>query len=123
MSALAGAVGQPLAQLEGDEKATGRALYIADLHRAGVLHGALVQSPHAHARIRGYDIAAAQALPGVRAVVTGADLDAKHRMGAFIKDEPAFAQVKVRYVGEIVAAVAADTEAIARAAARLNESA
>ncbi|MEO8523198.1 MAG: xanthine dehydrogenase family protein molybdopterin-binding subunit [Caldimonas sp.] len=119
MTVLEGAVGQPLAQLEGDEKATGRALYIADLYRTGMLHGALVQSPHAHARILGYDIAAARALPGVRAVVTGADLDPKHRMGAFIKDEPAFAQGKVRYVGEIVAAVAADTEAIAREAARL----
>ena len=119
MTVHAGAVGQPLAQLESDEKATGRALYTADLYRTGMLHGALVQSPHAHARIRGYDIAAARALPGVRAVVTGADLDAKHRMGAFIKDEPAFAQGKARYVGEIVAAVAADTEAIAREAARL----
>ena len=119
MTALEGAVGQPLAQLEGDEKAAGSALYIADLYRSGMLHGALVQSPHAHALIRGYDIAAARALPGVRAVVTGADLDPKHRMGAFIKDEPAFAQGKVRYVGEIVAAVAADTEAIAREAARL----
>ena len=119
MSALAGAVGQPLAQLEGDEKLAGRAHYIADLSRVGMLHGALVQSPHAHARIRGYDIAAAKALPGVRAVVTGDDLDPQHRMGAFIKDEPAFALGKVRYVGEIVAAVAADTEAIARAAARL----
>ena len=119
MTALAGAVGQPLAQLEGDEKVAGRALYIADLHRTGVLHGALVQSPHAHALIRGYDVAAARALPGVCAVVTGADLDPKHRMGAFVKDEPAFAHGKVRYVGEIVAAVAADTEVIARAAARL----
>ena len=62
---------------------------------------------------------AALALPGVRAIVTGDDLDPAHRMGAFIKDEPALAQGKVRYVGEIVAAVAADTEAIARRAARL----
>ena len=119
MKVLEGAVGQPLAQLEGDEKLAGRALYIADLERPGMLHGSLVQSPHAHARIRGYDLAAARALPGVRAVVTGADLDPKHRMGAFVKDEPAFAQGKVRYVGEIVAAIAADSEAIARAAARL----
>ena len=61
----------------------------------------------------------ARALPGVRAIVTGDDLGPRHRMGAFIKDEPAFAKGKVRYVGEIVAAVAADTEAIARAATRL----
>ena len=119
MIVRAGAVGHPVPQLEGDEKLAGRALYIADLARTGMLHGALMQSPHAHARIRGYDVSAAKALPGVRAVVTGDDLDPAHRMGAFIKDEPAFALGKVRYVGEIVAAVAADTEAIARAAARL----
>ena len=78
-----------------------------------------MQSPHAHASIKGYDLKAALALPGVRAIVTGDDLDPAHRVGAFIKDEPALAKGKVRYVGEIVAAVAADTEEIARRAARL----
>ncbi|MCE9659873.1 MAG: xanthine dehydrogenase family protein molybdopterin-binding subunit [Burkholderiales bacterium] len=120
MSAPAGtAVGLSVPQLEGDDKLCGSAQYIADLHRPGMLHGAILQSPHAHARIRGYDLRAARALPGVRAIVTGDDLDERHRMGAFIKDEPAFAKGKVRYVGEIVAAVAADTEAIAREATRL----
>ena len=120
MSAPAGtAVGLSVPQLEGDDKLCGSAQYIADLHRPGMLHGAILQSPHAHARIRGYDLSAARALPGVRAIVTGDDLDERHRMGAFIKDEPAFAKGKVRYVGEIVAAVAADTEAIAREATRL----
>lgn len=112
-------VGAPIAQLESHEKLTGRAQYIADLYRPGMLHGAITQSPHAHARILGYDLSEALALPGVRAIVTGDDVDAAHRMGAFIKDEPALAKGKVRYVGEIVAAVAADTEAIARHAARL----
>ncbi len=115
----AGAVGQSVTQLESDEKLTGQAQYIADMYRPGMLHGALLQSPHAHALIEGYDLSAAQALPGVRAIVTGMDLDPSHRMGAFIKDEPALALGKVRYCGEIVAAVAADTEAIARQAARL----
>jgi len=120
MSAPAGtAVGLSVPQLEGDDKLCGSAQYIADLHRPGMLHGAILQSPHAHARIRGYDLSAARALPGVRAIVTGDDLDERHRMGAFIKDEPAFAKDKVRYVGEIVAAVAADSEAIAREATRL----
>lgn len=112
-------VGAPIEQLESGQKLTGRAQYIADLYRPGMLHGAIAQSPHAHARILGYDLAAARALPGVRAIVTGDDVDAAWRMGAFIKDEPALAKGKVRYVGEIVAAVAADTEAIARRAARL----
>jgi CO/xanthine dehydrogenase Mo-binding subunit len=120
MSALAGtAVGLSVPQLEGDDKLCGSAQYIADLHRPGMLHGAILQSPHAHAHIRGYDLSEARALPGVRAIVTGDDLDERHRMGAFIKDEPAFAKGKVRYVGEIVAAVAADSEAIAREATRL----
>ena len=114
-----GAVGASIAQLEGADKLSGRAQYIADLHRPGLLHGAILQSPHAHARIRGYDLRDALKLPGVHAIVTGDDLDARHRMGAFIKDEPALAKGKVRYVGEIVAVVAADTEAIARRAARL----
>lgn len=113
------AVGRTQPQLEGDEKLNGTAQYIADLYRHGMLHGAILQSPHAHAGIRGYDVAAAMALPGVRAIATGDDIEDRHRMGAFIKDEPALAKGKVRYVGEIVAAVAADTEAIARAATRL----
>ena len=116
---LDGAVGQAVPQLEGWEKLTGRAQYIADLYRPGMLFGAILQSHLPHARILGYDLSAARALPGVRAIVTGDDLDEAHRMGAFIKDEPAFAKGKVRYVGEIVAAVAADTEAIARHAVRL----
>ncbi len=113
------AVGASIAQLESDEKLSGRAQYIADLQRPGLLHAAIVQSPHAHARIKGYDLKAALALPGVRAIVTGDDFDEAHRMGAFIKDEHALAKGKVRYVGEIVAAVAADTEEIARRAGRL----
>ena len=121
LHAHTGAVGASVPQLEGEEKLTGRAQYIADLYRPGMLHGAILQSPHAHARIRGYDLRAAMALPGVHAIVTGDDLEDKHRMGAFIKDEPALAKGKVRYSGEIVAAVAADTEAIARQATRLIE--
>ena len=113
------AVGQPVPQLEGGEKLNGSAQYVADLYRPGMLHGAILQSHLPHARIKGYDLTVALALKGVRAIVTGDDLDESNRMGAFIKDEPALAKGKVRYVGEIVAAVAADSEAIARQATRL----
>ena len=113
------AVGQAVPQLEGAEKLDGSAQYVADLYRPGMLHGAILQSHLPHARIKGYDLSAAMALKGVRAIVTGDDLADGHRMGAFIKDETALAKGKVRYVGEIVAAVAADSEAIARAATRL----
>ena len=113
-------VGRSPPRLEAREKASGRAQYIADLVRPGMLHGAILASPHAHARILGYDVAAALALPGVACVVTGADIGA-HRFGAFIKDEPVLAQGKVRYVGEPVCAVAAEDEATAREACRLIE--
>jgi CO/xanthine dehydrogenase Mo-binding subunit len=114
----AGEVGKRIPQLDTREKLNGDARYIADLYRPGILHGAILQSPHAHARILGYDLTRALAIKGVRAIVTGDDVREELRMGAFIKDEHALAKGKVRYAGEIVAAVAADTEEIAREAVR-----
>jgi len=118
MTALPGAVGSAFARVDVREKVEGRAQYTADLYRPGMLHGAILGSPHAHARIKSYDIGAALAVTGVHCVITGDDFG-DHRMGAFIKDEHAIAKHKVRYVGEPVAAVAAETEAAARLAARL----
>ena len=118
MSAAFESVGKRVPRIESREKVEGRAQYIADLYRPGMLHGAILQSPYPHARIRGYDIAEALAMPGVHAIVTGSDFAESNRMGAFIKDEHALAKGKARYVGEPVAAVAADTEAQARAAAQ-----
>ncbi len=114
-----GEVGKSIAQLEAQEKVFGSAQYIADLYRPNMLYAAVLQSPHAHACILRYDLNEALALPGVRAIVTGDDVGEANRMGAFIKDEHAIAKGKVRYVGEAVAAVAADTETIARQAAQL----
>ena len=59
---------------DGTDKVTGRAVYGADVQLAGLLHGKTLRSPHAHARIRSIDTSRAEAHPGVRAVVTGADL-------------------------------------------------
>jgi len=117
---VGGAVGKSFAKLDNAEKAEGKALYIADLYRPGMLHGAILPSPLPHARIKGYKLDAALAAPGVVAIVTGDDVG-DGRMGAFIKDEHAIAKGKVLYVGEPVAAVAAKTEAQARAACRLIE--
>jgi CO/xanthine dehydrogenase Mo-binding subunit len=114
------AVGAGLARTDVREKAEGRAQYLADLYRPNMLHGAILGSPYPHARIKSYDIRAALAVSGVHAVITGDDFG-DHRMGAFIKDEHAIAKGKVRYVGEPVAAVAAETETAARQAARLVE--
>jgi CO/xanthine dehydrogenase Mo-binding subunit len=118
MTALKGAVGSGLARVDVREKVEGRAHYTADLYQPGMLFGAILGSPHAHARIKSYDVGEALAVPGVHCVVTGDDFG-DHRMGAFVKDEHAIAKHKVRYVGEPVAAVAAETEASARLAARL----
>jgi CO/xanthine dehydrogenase Mo-binding subunit len=111
-------VGQSLPRLEAREKLTGQATYTDDLYRTNMLYGAVLHSPHPHARILGYDIAKAKAVPGVHAVVTGDDVG-RHYMGPFIKDEPALAKDKVRYIGEPVAAVAAVDIETARRAVRL----
>ena len=113
-------VGASPARSDIREKLTGGAKYIADLTRPDMLHGAILQSPLPHARIRGYKIDAALAVPGVVCVLTGEDFP-DGLMGAFIKDEHAIAKHKVRYVGEPVAVVAAENEASARDAARLIE--
>jgi len=112
-------LGQRHPQLDAMNKVTGKAVYVADLYRPNMLYGAIAQSQYAHARIEGYDLSDALAVPGVVAIVTGEDFDLKNRMGAFVKDEMALAIDKVRYLGEPVAAVAAETEAAARQAAQL----
>src|SRR5258708_17615764 len=110
-------VGQPVPKLENREKVFGKSEYIADLFRPGMVHGAILGRAPAHAGILGYDISGALAGEGGVAVITGDDVGSG-RMGAFIKDEHAIAKGKVLYVGEPVAAVAAETEAQARAACR-----
>ena len=112
---IVGGVGDSPKNVETNEKVLGRATYIADMVRPGMLQGAILPSPHAHAKILSYNIEDALALPGVKAVITGDDFGHDY-MGPFIKDEAAIAKDKVRYVGEPVAAVAATSEAIARQA-------
>jgi len=116
-------VRQPL--IDGVEKVTGRALYTADLPaqtgRDGALVGAILRSPLAHARIRGIEMRAARAVPGVRAVVTGDDCDVPYGVIPIAQNEFPLARERVRYRGEPIAAVAAVDEATARAALDLIE--
>ncbi|MCB9741509.1 MAG: molybdopterin-dependent oxidoreductase [Alphaproteobacteria bacterium] len=91
-------------------KATGEALYADDLTLPRMLHGKILRSPHAHARVRGVDTSKAEALPGVVAVMTGAELPAAYCIIPWTRDEHALAVDKVRYVGDGVAAVAAVDE-------------
>lgn len=97
-------------------KLTGALVYLADRAPPGTLHGALLRSPHPHALIRAIDVTAARALPGVHAVVTAADTPQGLRVGIRLKDQPILADGRVRYVGEPIAAVAADDAATAQAA-------
>ena len=101
----------------GVSKVTGSAQFGADVDLLGQLYGAVLHSPYPHARILRVDTEAAKAVPGVRAVITGEDFPTLY--GSFIADQPILATGKVRYQGEPVAAVAADTEEIAREAVRL----
>ncbi len=112
------AVGHDVPRIDGREKATGAAAYIDDMSLPGMLYGAMAFSDYAHARILSYDTSEALKLPGVKAVITGEDFD--HVLGGvFLKDEPAIAMGKVRYLGEPVAAVAATDMKTARLAAQL----
>ncbi len=111
---MTGYVGTRAARVDSVEKVTGKAVYAVDLQMAGMLHGAVLRSPHPHARIVSIDTTAAEAAPGVRAVVTGRDFP--YLFGSAIKDQPFLAIDRVRYVGEPVVAVAADTEAMAQEA-------
>jgi CO/xanthine dehydrogenase Mo-binding subunit len=115
---------------DGADKVTGRAMYGADHAMAGQLHGRIKRSPHAHARIVSIDTKKARALPGVKAIVTGADFpdlaDVMHDGGEGVNNlgyvsNNIMAKKKVLYDGHAVAAVAALSPAIAEAALDLIE--
>ena len=99
----------------GLARVTGAADYTFDLTLPHMQHGKLLRSPHAHARIRCIDTRAALAIPGVTCVVTGADLAslADPLYGVALRDQPVIATDRVRYVGDVVAAVVAVDEATA----------
>jgi CO/xanthine dehydrogenase Mo-binding subunit len=119
-------VGRRAPRIDALEKVTGRAKYTADLKLPGMLHGAFLRSPHAHARILRIDTSRAEALPGVKAVLTQAKLAG--RVSKIVDEEhgtsydfKAFASTKVKFQGEKIGAVAAVTKEIAEEAVKLIE--
>jgi CO/xanthine dehydrogenase Mo-binding subunit len=112
------AVGQPIMRVDGIGKVTGRARYTGDVDLPGMLFGRCLRSPYPSARILSIDVGKAKARSGVRSVLTGADVP-DTRYGRMCKDIPVLAKGVVRFVGEKVAAVAADTLEIAEAALEL----
>jgi CO/xanthine dehydrogenase Mo-binding subunit len=115
-----GGIGERLPRSDGRAKVTGQFAYASDLRAENMLVGVTVRSPHASALIRGIDTTAARGVPGVRAVLTHADVPGAKCVGiGLYKDQPVLAFDRVRYHGEPVAVVAAEDLATARRGAAL----
>jgi xanthine dehydrogenase D subunit len=113
-----GKIGERVARIDGVPKVTGAFAYASDLHRDDMLWGATLRAPLAHARIRSVDVREALATPGVAAVMLADDVPGKNRFGLNFDDQPVLAEDVVRYAGEPIAIVAADTPRTAVRAAR-----
>ena len=114
-------IGQPLRRREDFKFITGKGRYVDDIKVRGMLHMAVLRSPHAHAIVKRVDLAAAKAAPGVRLAMSGADLVGKIGSmvpnwimpGTKVPERPVVAIDRVRFVGECVALVVAQTQAMA----------
>jgi len=111
-------IGTPIQRLEGPEKVSGRAIYATDVRLPGMLWCKVLRSPISYGQIKNIDARRALELPGVHAVATGEDVKGL-LIGRKIYDMPILADGVVRFIGEKVAAVAAESEAIAEAALSL----
>ena len=116
-----GGVGESARRVDGAPKVTGSFVYGSDLHADGMLQGATVRSPYPSARIRSIDVTQAEAARGVHAVLTAEDVPGKPTFGLEYSDQHVLASDVVRYEGEPVAIVAAETLEQARRAAELVE--
>ena len=112
-------IGARVPMIDSADKVTGRGVYADDMMLPGTLTGRILHSPHAHARILSIDTSAAERIPGVKAVVTGRETPVRYGILPIGHDETIFATDKVRYVGDNVAGVAAESAEIAEQALRL----
>src|SRR5437660_7067146 len=114
-------IGSPVERTEDLRFLRGRGEYVGDLARHGLLHAAILRSPVAHGRIRALDTQPALALPGVHSVITAAEIGTVPRIPLRLQTSPAtepfrqpvIATDRVRYVGEPIAIVLADSAALA----------
>ncbi len=114
-------LGKRIPLVDAKRKATGQAVYTDDIRLPGTLVGKILRSPHPHAKILSIDTGKAEALPGVHAVLTGREAPARFGVLPVSQDETALAVDKVRFIGDNVAAVAAEDEATALEALGLIE--
>ncbi len=101
-------VGAAVPRAEGSDKVSGRTLYAADVNLPGTLWAKILRSPHPHARILNIDVSKAQRIRGVKAILTGSEVQG-HLIGKQIRDMPVLCWDRVRFVGDRVAAVAAES--------------
>src|SRR5918998_664931 len=111
-----GGIGDSAVRPDGVEKVKGDFTYSSDLWADGMLWGATLRSAHPRANIRSIDTSAAEAVPGVRTVLTHEDVPGRKVYGLEIPDQPVLAWERVRYAGEAIALVAADHPETARRA-------
>jgi CO/xanthine dehydrogenase Mo-binding subunit/aerobic-type carbon monoxide dehydrogenase small subunit (CoxS/CutS family) len=109
-------LGRSVPRLDALAKATGELKFADDLRFPGTLHAAVLRAEHPHAAIEELDVSAAERRPGVKAVLTARDVPGRNAFGLLVADQPVFAQTKVRYVGDALAAVVADSQDRAREA-------
>jgi len=99
---------------------TGSAIYVNDMNIGeNLLHGRIVYSPHAHAKIRNFDLKDASDVPGVFSILCHSDIPGENQMGPVIHDEPCLAEDKVNFIGQAVFLIAAESEDAAREAEKL----
>ena len=108
--------GRSLVRTDARQKVTGALKFGADYAQEGFLHGKILRSPHPHALIKSINTAKAKSLPGVIAVLTAEDVPGRNGFGPIIPDQPVICGDKVRFVGDGVALVAAETELAAQRA-------
>jgi carbon-monoxide dehydrogenase large subunit len=114
-------IGSPVERIEDLRFLRGRGQFVGDLQREGMLHAAILRSPIAHGRLVAVDASAALAIPGLRAVITATDIGAVPRIPLRLLPlpgterflQPVIAQDRVRYVGEPIAVVLAESAALA----------
>src|SRR6266540_3933305 len=115
-------LGQDFARVDGPAKLRGSAQFTADIEMAGMVYAKVLRSTYTHARLLRVDASKAAKLPGVVAVLTRDDLEGMNAyFGPVVKDQPVVAIDRVRYVGDIVAAVAAEEKDVAEEALELIE--
>jgi len=114
-----GAMGHAAARVDAESKVRGTARYGDDYQPAGCLHLRIVRSPHAYAEVLGIDPGPALALPGVVGVLTAGDVPGQNAYGILVEDQPVFCDQVVRYVGDAVAAIVAESRFAAEEGARL----